>query len=380
MTTDIVYLDNAASTPPHPALCDELADIWRTAYANASAAHSLARDLRQRLEQATAEVKAALDAADHDLIWTSGGTEANNLAIFGSLPAGSQLGCHLITTETEHPSVLTPMKHLEHRGIAVSRLPVDTSGAVDLDRLRAELQESTVLVSIGLVQGETGAVQDLPVVRRVLDKHGPADVRLHVDAVQGVGKIPIPWAEARIDLLSMGGHKFHGPGGVGALLVRRGLDVLTQMHGGGQQDNRRSGSLDSAGILAFSRALQLITGDPKLSTRIQGLNRQLRQGLQELPVSVQINSPATASPYILNFSLPGYQGAILMRMLAEKGVIVATGSACSADTGEPSRILTAMGLTRKVAFGALRVSFGIQNTPADVDRLLTALREALADY
>ena len=382
----VVYLDNAASTPLHPGLLASLGAVWRGGYVNPSSGHAAGHALRRNLSRLTAEFLETLGAGEDRVIWTSGGTEANNLAIFGSLPlGGNALGFQVLSSAAEHPSIHAPLEHLAENGALISHTPVKSDGALDLERFATELRPETRLVSLSFVQNETGVIQDLPVIRRLIDQYAP-QARFHVDGVQALGKIPIPWQEARIDLLSFSSHKVHGPGGLGGLVVRGGLELQPIIFGGGQQHNLRSGSLDGAGIAGFCLALRLLREEGDLFDRVSGLNRQLRAGLARLtgregrPVKLKLISPASASPFILNFSLPGYEGAVLMRVLGENGVMVSTGSACSAETNSPSKVLTAMGCSRREAFGALRVSFGHQNTAADAETFLAELQQAILDY
>ena len=374
---DVVYLDNAASTPLLPAVLAELPRLRADAFANPASAHAAGRRLRPLLQRAD-QVFAHAAGADVDVVWTSGGTEANNLAILG-LPAAGRTGAglRLVTTATEHPSIDAPMQHLAEAERLV--VPVDDRGQLDADALAAALTPDTDLVALHLVQNETGVVQDLPRVRRLMDEHAPR-ARLHVDAVQALGKLPLPWQTARIDTAAVSAHKAHGPGGVGALLLRPGTELAAILRGGGQQHNRRSGSLDVAGILAFARAVELLQTDTDLPERASTLNHRLRRGLEELPANVYMITPENASPFICTFALPACEGAVLLRMLSDRRIMVSTGSACSANRTGPSPVLTAMGVPAQTAFGALRVSFGQQNTVADVDALLTALRDAVTNY
>ena len=347
----MTYLDNAASTPPHPEL---IADFAESAafFANPAAAH--AYDHRRELGRCERELLRALRIPQEEarVIWTSGGTEANNLALIGSHPK------RMATSATEHPSVLEPAKRL-----AATILPVNREG-----RLSHVIPVD--LLSICHVHNETGVIQDIASIRELAP-----NARLHVDATQSAAKLPIPWREARIDLLTLSGHKLHGFGGIGALIVRKGVRLQAQLLGGGQQDNLRSGSLDICGIRNFARAATL-TAAAEAPTLLSDLRNQLGT----LGTELRLNSPEDGSPYILNFSLPGYEGAVLVRMLAELGVMVGTGSACSAEAKAPNRTLMAMGRNRAEAFGALRVSIGQQNSAADIESFVAALQEVLRDY
>lgn len=385
MAAASIYLDNAASTPPYEELAAEMPKLAGH-FANPGAAHATATRLRRRLDAAADEWLETLGADPNttDVVWTSGGTEANNLAILGTRPAAGADA--RVISATEHPSVDAPCHALAKRGARITSVPVDGRGALDADALAEALTPETALVSICMVQNETGAVQDLNAIRRLIDEHAPRAL-LHLDAVQAVGKLPIPWRAARPDLVAIAGHKLHGPSGVGCLVVRRGVPLQPLILGGGQQRGLRSGSLDAPGILAFTRAgHRACTEQQPLYATALGLRGRLRQGLGDLtgrdgdPLAVRWLSPPDGSPFICTFALPGYQGAILARALGERGICVGTGSACASESRLPSRILTAMGVPKEVAFGAIRVSFGYHNTATDIDGLLQALQHVLAEY
>jgi cysteine desulfurase len=292
----------------------------------------------------------------------------------------------IVTSNAEHSSVARPLADLAARGASVATVPIQRDGQLDLGKLAEAVSPATDLVSVHWVQNETGVVQELAAVRRLLADRAPQAL-LHVDAVQGAAKLPLPWREARLDLVSIAGHKLHGPPGVGALLVRRGAEPTPLLLGGGQQDGLRSGSLDAIGIQQLALAVMYLAArQAELAGAIGALNRALRDGLARLtdrhgrPVRLRIVSPEQASPWIVSFALPGYQGAVLARALGEHDVLVGTGSACASETNQPSPVLLAMGLSRDEAFGALRVSFGTQNTPDDVTRCLAALQAVLRAY
>ncbi len=385
----MIYLDNAAGSPLFDELIEAYSGFLRSSHVNASATHGPAYDTRRELVN---RAEAFLDRLDIDaeaasVVWTSGGTEANNLAI-GGLAATMSVGSTFsaVTTITEHASVFEPFRHLESTGANLSWARVAADGTIDLDHFASLLNSETKLVSICHVQTETGAVQDLVVIREIMDNHAPL-AKLHVDAIQALGKLDIPWHTARIDLLSLSGHKIHGPGGVGALIARHDCRLEPLFHGGGQQENLRSGSLDIAGIRAFCAATRMIMKRrPQTQRRVAGLNRRLRLQLDALrtadgkPLAAQIHSSSTGSDYILSCSLPGYQGAVLARALSAKGIIVGTGSACAAESKQPSRILMAMGVPEKVAFGSLRVSFGCRNRDSDGDAFCRSLQAVITEY
>ena len=377
-----VYLDNAASTMPSPAVLQEWSRVSMDDCVNPSSPHRLSYELQRQLTTAAAGLATLVtdrDDAEVQVIWTSGGTEANNLAVLGF--AGARSGpLRIVSTRTEHASVLAPLEQLQGQGAELQLADVHGSGRLDLDHLAACLDGGADLVSICHVQNETGAIQDLTAVRELIDRHAPGAC-LQVDAMQSFGKSDINWQAARIDMLSLSGHKIHGPGGQGALIVRDGVELRPILFGGGQQDNLRSGSLDGVGIrLLCLAASQIIATRPQAQASVADLNKRLRSGLEELTAAVRFISSEDGSPYILSFTLPGYQGAVLARMLTERGIHIGTGSACAAESKTPSRVLTAMGLTSDEAYGALRVSFCPENSETDVDDLLDSLTAVLAEY
>lgn len=344
-----VYLDNAAATPVRKPVAEAYGRWLRELMANPAAAHGAAIAVRRHLDTAARRLLGALgiDEAEGEVIWTSGGSEANILAL-------QTVNEGRATSAAEHSSALA---------VEAVRLPVDAGGQLCLDTT-----PPARLLGIHQVQNETGVIQDLPVIRAWLDKQAPRAL-LHVDAVQAAGKLPIPWAAARIDLLSLSAHKLHAPPGVGALIRRRGRTPPIARHG----------STPAAAVLAFVHALELAVRERETEVRRIGqLAAALRAGLATRPV--QVVSPPTASPWICCFCVPEHDGAILARLMSEDGVHVGTGSACRAESAAPSHVLSAMGIAPALARGALRVSFGRRNTAADIERLFAAFDRAVARY
>jgi cysteine desulfurase len=381
-----IYLDNAASTPPHPDVIAAFSEIATSSYANPSSAHKAAYALQRELGRAAVGILERLGVAESAarVVWTSGGTEANNLAIYGTARRQRKKQFKGVALQTEHASVLMPLQELQKDGADIQLVRVDSTGGADLEHFATCLQDDTDLVCICHVQNETGTVQDLKVIREIMDRVATKS-RLHIDAMQSFGKADIRWQDARPDMISASSHKTHGPGGVGALIVRRGIELQPLLAGGGQQDNLRSGSIDGVGIRLFAMAAALML-DARAATqeRVHGLNRLLRKRLAALSLpgsrEVRVVSPEIGSPYILAFSLPGFQGAVLARILSEAGIHIGTGSACASESKTPSKVLTAMGLSEAEAFGMLRVSFGHQNTVDDVEALVVALKLAVQEY
>jgi cysteine desulfurase len=386
----LIYFDNAASTPLFPHIAEQYAQIYKSNYANPSAAHDMGLETRERVNQANRDLLEVLTIPHQSarVIWTSGGTEANNLAIFGYSGNYTDLGkFSAVCSEVDHDSTYKPFIRLQQSGARVSYARVDKYGRIDFEHLCECLDMNTKLISICHVQSETGEVQDLTKVRKIIDEQSPK-AKLHVDAVQAFGKVEIPWDAVKIDLLTLSGHKIHGPGGTGALVLRdNGTKLHPLVEGGGQQHNIRSGSMHAAGIIGFTMAaVRLASINETLTARITAMNDEARRKLADLKdnkghhLEVLLNSSISASPFILNFSLSGYEGAVLMRMLGERGIIVGTGSACTAESRLPSRILTSMGLSKKAAFGALRLSFGIQNNIAEINAFISEFQDILLHY
>ena len=378
----LVYLDHAAAAPIDADVASRHDELCRRFYFNPHSTHQYADDCVRAVENAKEKLLALLgiDRTEADVIWTSGGTEANNLAILGCLrELGS--GSTALIESTAHSSVIAPARaHADAEGQAID-VPVDRSGHIDLEALDVAIPVPKGALALCHVNNETGARQDLTAVRDWLNRCAP-DTYLIVDALQSFTKFEIDWAAAAIDLLTLGGRKIGGPPHTGALVMRRGTPLKPIMFGGGQQKGLRPGTMDTIGIIEFVGAAERARAvrEDNLS-HVAMLRGYLIEGLKkdDFP-KVEILSPPDASPYILNFALPGYEGAIVMRALAEKNIIVATGSACSAESTSTSHVLEAMQIDRRTARSALRVSFGEDTTPAMLDRLLAELKMVLEAY
>lgn len=375
------YLDNAASTIPLPELTEILPTLCRIGFVNPSTTTTRSQVLKRAITKLSKQFIEATEMDGARLVWTAGGTEANNLALLGAAPAnGSWIGREIVTSTVEHPSVEQPLRSLEAQGAMVRRIAVDSDGHLDMKAFESALGSSTHLVSLCMVQSETGAMQDLMAIRECMDRKSPRAL-LHTDAVQGLTKEALCWNAAKVDLISFSGHKFHALGGTGLLAVRPGTELKPLVFGGGQQGNVRSGSLDGIGILSLLiAATTLLEKREKNRGHVVDLNRRVREGVAALVPDAVFNSPIDGSPYILNASLPGYEGAVVMRMLDTFGVTIGTGSACSAGSGGPSQVLTAMGRDRKTAFGAIRISFGHTTHADEVECFLDALDATLKGY
>ncbi len=361
-----------------PEVLRTLVDLGRRAYFNPHATNRFSEEWRRACLRAAQRLLELLGIPEDeaDVIWTSGGTEANNLACLGCL-RGTRPRTWAVES-TAHASVLGPCR--EHARAAdghCRELPVAADGGVV-----PTFPDPPGLVALLHVNNETGVVQDLPDVRERLRRTAPR-ARLFVDAAQSFAKLDIPWRQAGIDLLAVSGRKIGGPPAVGALIRRKSVPLVPLFYGGGQQAGLRPGTLDAVGILGFITAAETAFAHrTEFMDRVRDLNDRLRLGLLARFGSrrLRILSPPGGAPHILSFALPGVEGAVVMRALSEQGIVVGTGSACSAESAEPSHVLTAMGVPARTARGALRVSFGRESSPADVDALLEALPRVLARY
>ena len=366
------YLDNSATTP----VCKEAQTAVRQAieetWGNPSSRHSLGLDAECLVHNAREAIAEKLSAQPDEIVFTSGGTEANNLAVLGGAAAMRRRGNRVITTAVEHPSVFEAAGHLEKLGYEVMYLPVDKHGRICEQDLQKLITSSTILVSVMSVNNETGTRQPVEFIKRMIhSKRSPA--LLHVDAVQAFGKIPVRPAEIDADLLTVSSHKIHGPKGAGALYIRKGVKIAPRAFGGSQEDKIRPGTECVPAIAGFGAAADSFLDLNASLQKITALRDRLIDGLLNLG-DVTINSPYDALPYIVNFSVLGKKSEPMLNYLSQCGVYISSGSACS--KGKPSRVLKAMGLSPQVLSGALRVSFSHRNTTNDVDKLLTALCEA----
>lgn len=371
-----IYLDHAATTPmdPHvkeamlPYLGDEL-------FGNPSSLHYWGRQARKAMEQARETVAACLGAQPSEIIFTSGATEADNLAVFGLAQAMAHKGKHIITTQIEHAAVANACKALETQGWEITWLPVDSEGFVSLDTLQAAVRPDTVLVSVIHGNNEIGTIQPIEAMGAFLRRQG---VLFHVDAVQTVGKLPIDLSVLPVDYLSLSAHKLYGPKGVGALYNRDGAPKpMPMMAGGGQEGNLRSGTENLAGIVGLAKALQLATERlPEETRRLRAMQEDFMVAvLQSVPHAI-LNGPRDVSqrvPGNVHVSFPPGEGEALVLHLDLKGIAVSSGSACHSAVIEPSRIVKALGKPDDVAKATVRFSMGRSTTPAELQRVIDVL-------
>lgn len=368
-----VYLDNSSTTR----VCDEAAQVVLNAmmqtYGNPSSLHTLGFAAERARETARDQVAAALSARPEEITFTSGGTESNNLAVFGAAKARCRRGKRIVTTAVEHPSVLLPMQQLEQAGFTVTYLQPDSTGHISPQQLYDAVMPDTILVSLMAVNNEVGSILPIDDARAAIDRAG-APALLHVDAVQAFGKLPLRPGRRGIDLMTVSSHKIHGPKGVGALFIRKGVHIQPRTFGGGQEKNMRPGTEPMPALCGFGAACAALPDVQEERKKIAGLNTYLREQLANMP-GVVINSAEDALPYVLNLSAGRVKAQTMLNYLSERGVYVSSGSACS--KGAKSHVLTAMQLSPERIDSALRVSFSRYNTKADCDAFLQALQEGL---
>lgn len=374
-----IYFDNAATTPLDPLVVQAMEPHWRSAFGNPSSLYSEGREARAAIERSRRQLAELLHAQPEEIVFTASGTEANNMALVGMAEAW-KMNCHIITSAIEHPAVLETCWYLRRRGVEITVLPVTSEGIVEPTALIDALRPSTRLVSVMAANNVVGTLQPLAELARITRKHGAL---FHTDAVQAVGKIPLDVTTLGIDLLSLSAHKFHGPKGVGALYVRQGVSLEPLIHGGGQEQGRRSATENVAGIVALGEAARIAQhAMPDEAVRLVRLRDRIIDTIDhEIPQAYLLGHRYQRLPGHVCLGLAGQEGEAIKLLLAldEAGIAIASGSACSANhKGEPSHVLLAMGRDAIRARGSLRITLGRFNTETDVDRLLEVLPHAAA--
>jgi cysteine desulfurase len=368
-----VYLDHNATTQPHPDAVKAMLPFYEAYFGNASSVHQFGREAKNALEQARNSVASLIGAKrPDDIIFTSGGTESNNFAVKGVAYALKEKGDHIITSTIEHLAVEGPCKFLEKNGYKVTYLPVDQYGIVDLEALKRSITDKTILVSIMLANNEAGTIEPVRDIVRIAKEKG---VMVHTDAVQAVGKVPLDVDELGVDLLSLSGHKFYGPKGVGALFIRKGIKISPMQHGGHHEKNRRAGTENVPGLVGMGVAAEIAKREmASESKRISGLRDRLQKGIEKTVKYVKLNGhPVLRLPNTCNMSFEYLEGESILLNLDMEGIAVSTGSACTSGSLEPSHVLLAMGVSAQTAQGSIRFSLGRINTAGDIDYVLEKL-------
>ena len=370
-----IYLDHNATTALDPRVLEAMQPYLTGPYGNPSSVHRYGRAARDAVEAARAQVAALAGARPSELVWTSGGTESNNFALKGATEGVKPT--RVLYGATEHPAVLETAEALAARGWGVETIAVNTDGLVDWPAFEAQLRRAPLRIAAVMVaNNETGVLQDVP--RAAALVHA-CNAWLLADAVQAAGKIPLDFAASGADLMSLSSHKLYGPKGIGALLVKAEVELAPLLHGGGQERGLRGGTENVAAIVGFGAAAELAQAELQArAAHLLQLRGQLIAGLHQLPGVIIFGE---AAPRLLNtvqFGLKGWEGEALLMALDRKGIAVSSGSACSSGKGEPSHVLIGMGLPRDVAYGAIRVSLGKDNTAAEIERFLQMLGELQA--
>ncbi|EFM12789.1 aminotransferase class V [Paenibacillus curdlanolyticus YK9] len=373
------YFDHCASTPPHEDVIVTLAEVMRIHYANPSSIHQAGADAGQLIERARALIAKQFGTKPEEWLFTSGGTESNNLAIKGAARKYANRGKHLITSAVEHASVYETFQQLEKEGFRVTYLPVDAQGVVSIEAVAAALTDETTLVSIMHVNNEVGAIQPIAAIGELLASR--PKTLFHVDAVQSIGKLPIAIKGWGIDLLTGSAHKVRGPKGVGVLYVRAGVSLEPLLTGGEQEHGWRAGTSNTPSIIASAKAFRMAMEETEA---VYGqhivLRERLTHRIAQMPELV-LNSSSERSqgaPHIVHFSYPGMKPEVIVHALEKEGFIVSTKSACSSKDDKPSRVLMAMSNDRSRATSGIRVSFGHEHTIEDIDALADAIRKTVS--
>lgn len=367
-----IYMDNSATTPIDPEVVRVMTETLINNYGNPSSLHAFGEEARLALLKARKQVAALIAAESSEIYFTSGGTEANNMAIIGAAQASKNQGRHLITSAIEHHAVLNTIQSLQNEGYDLTVLPVNKVGQVDPQDLQNAIREDTILVSIMHANNEIGTIQAIPILSEICRDRG---VIFHTDAVQTVGRIPVDVKELKVDLLSLSGHKFYGPKGIGALYVRSGVQIYPLLHGGGQEHKLRSGTENIPGIVGIGQAAEL--AKKYMPERLENLRemgqRLYRRIINEIPEAHLTGHPGARLPGHLSFVFPGVEGQSLLTFLNTEGIAASGGAACSSNSFASSHVLKALAIRDDVAGSSLRLSLGKDNSPAEIDYLMGVL-------
>lgn len=380
----LVYLDNSATTKPYAEVITETIKYMDSHYGNPSSLHRMGISAEKAIKAARKAVAASLSAKEEEIYFTSGGTEADNMAVFGAAQARKRRGNKIITSQIEHPAILESCRKLEALGFQVEYIPVDRSGKIDIFALEDAIDEKTILITIMGVNNEVGSIQPVSKISELKNQAGKklgTEMIFHSDAVQAFGKIPIQINDSGIDLLSVSGHKVHGPKGVGALYVRKGLNVPPYLFGGGQERGMRSGTENVPAIAGLGIAADLNRKNQlKRIETIRKAKTYLEEGIRSEIGDVRFNSTAEGSPAILNVSFLGVRGEVLLHTLEQSEIYVSTSSACASNKKGQSHVLKAMGLSNEEIEGAIRFSFCEFNTIEEMDYGLAHLKNAVQKF
>jgi len=372
----LIYLDNAASTPVHEKVIEEMLPYFREQYGNPSSIHRHGRLANVAIQNSRKRIASLINANSSEILITSGGTESNNTAIYGI--ASQNKGKHVITSAIEHDAILEPCKRLEKEGYRISFLPVDKYGFVNPEDLKKEISNDTCLITIMYANNEVGTIQS---IKKMVQIAREKNIIFHTDAVQAVGKIPIDVKELGVDLLSISSHKINGPKGVGALYIRNGVTISPLILGGGQENGLRSGTENVASIIGFGMACELAKNNMNENTdHLKKLTTKLTtRVLHEIPATTLNGHPDMRTPNNTHFTFLGVNGEDLIIKLDENKISASTGSACSVKIQKASHVLKAMGFSHEQVTGSLRLTVGITNTEQEIDQTVDVLKNIVQE-
>ena len=374
-----IYLDNSATTQPLDTVVNKIIEVLKDDYGNPSSLHNKGLAAEKILKSARKKIASKLKVSPQEIYFTSGGTESNNLAIKGIAYQYLNRGKHLITSEIEHASVLETFQALEKEGFDLTYLKVDKQGYISLEELEKKIKKTTTLVSLIHLNNELGTIQDIDKIGEICKNKNP-NIYFHTDAVQSFGKVLLDPRKSKLDLLSISGHKIHGPKGIGCLFLRKGIDIKTQNLGGGQENGIRCGTENVPGIAGLIPAIDAIADfslNYKFDQKLAKLRIYFIENLKMIERKVIINSPLQAAPHILNISFPGIKSEVLIHSLEAKGIYVSSGSACHSKDAIKSHVLRAIGLPAVHIDGTIRISFSHFNTKEEIDYTINTINEQI---
>ena len=364
----MIYLDNSATTKPYKEVLSSFLTVSEDYFGNPSSLHNLGSKASTLLGRAREQIAEILRVEKDEIIFTSGGTESNNLALKGVARANRHKGNHIITTSIEHPSVYNVFQQLKEEGFEVTILPVDRNGVISLDVLEKALNKNTVIVSIMHVNNEVGSIQPIAEAGALIKKNSRAS--FHVDAIQGFGKVSLNISESNIDLLSLSAHKFHGLKGAGLLYRRKNIPFRTEQRGGDQESSFRSGTENVAGAVSMAKAMRMVRENKEKNEQLECFRKQLTEYFSSIKGVTIVSPPIKGAPHILNVSIPGLKGEVIVHALEREGIYVSTTSACSSKKASTSRTIAAMGFSFQTNVGSVRISMSHSTSQDDVQQFI----------
>lgn len=374
----MIYLDNSATTRPEKAVAEKVFEMLSDKFGNPSSFHRAGLSANAEIRTARELISKELSCEEEEIIFTSGGTEANNLAVFGAVNALKRRGKRIVTTAIEHESIIEAVSVLENQGFEVIRLLPDEYGCISKNQIFEAVNDETILVSMMYINNEVGSVLPVEEIKKAVKRVG-APALIHIDCVQAFGKVPVKPKKLGADLLTITAHKIHGPKGSGALYIKKGTRIVPRQYGGAQENKLRPGTEASPLIAGFGKAVELIPDYREQSEKITALNEYATAKLSEIN-GVKLNSPTSASPYIINIFIPSFMTSqtLVQHLSSKYGICVSSGSACA--KGQKSHVLTAMHLNDNIIEHSIRISFSRNSNKNDVDLLVNAIKETVKEY